>query len=166
MRFVPISLLAALACNHPARMSPSTANAQAAPTTASAPAGMNAQLATSARSTPPIPSTQNQPAPALMAHSATTYPLVVSFGSVCCGTDHQASNALERLLSGYKPEALGRSEFSWGEEGEYDLCFSLTRLSEAQRRELVRSVKANIRSKLVTIRENIECNGSAWAASQ
>jgi len=35
------------------------------------------------------------------------YPLVVSFGSACCGTNRDAARTIERLLDAYLPEALG-----------------------------------------------------------
>jgi len=86
------------------------------------------------------------------------YALVVSFGSECCGTDQNAVRALERLLSVYPPDALGCKSVGWGEEGEYDLCFTLAGLSPAQRRRLTSDAKTKIRSKLVSVNENAACN--------
>jgi len=67
------------------------------------------------------------------------------------------------LLEGYKAEALGRETGGWGEEGEYDLCFTLVGLSEAQRRDLVRVVKAKIRRQLVDVKEDATCHHDSMA---
>ncbi len=85
------------------------------------------------------------------------YPLVVSFGSACCGTNRDAARTLERLLDAYLPEALGLERVSWGEEGEYDLCFTLAGLAPKQRLSLVNDVKTRIRHKLVSVRQNEPC---------
>jgi hypothetical protein len=125
-----------------------------------APVASAAPVRSAAAVLPPQPTTEDPPErPA--AERAPTYPLVVSFVSICCGTDRNAPGALERALSPYKNTALGEHRGSWGEEGEYDVCFTLAGLSSVARARLIAEVRANVGRKLVVVRENAPCR-SGW----
>jgi hypothetical protein len=81
--------------------------------------------------------------------------LVVSFGSACCGTDHDAEERLSQALAGSK--ATQRS-VSWGKEGEVDVCLDLAPLTENERAELFAKVTAAVaKGKYVTVKQNAVC---------
>jgi hypothetical protein len=81
--------------------------------------------------------------------------LVVSFGSACCGTDHDAHQRLDKALADSK--ATQRA-VSWGKEGEFDVCLDLAPLSETERADLVAKVTAAVaKGKYVTVRPNATC---------
>jgi len=169
VRLTSFCALVTLACGHTGQTTPTVAKPEVAaaapssppPTAAVAPIATPALAPSAIRST--APASPAQPSQPQTARSTRTYPLVVSFGSACCGTDREAARALDRLLEGYKAEALGRETGGWGEEGEYDLCFTLVGLSEAQRRDLVRVVKAKIRRQLVDVKEDATCHHDSMA---
>jgi len=80
---------------------------------------------------------------------------VVSFNSVCCGTDHAASGRLDAALAGSKAKVSGES---WGKEGEFDVCVDLSSLSSAEREALMTKVKAALeKAKHVSFRPDAPC---------
>lgn len=93
----------------------------------------------------------------LVACSAWAAPtLVISFGSVCCGTDHEAHARVEAALEGTKAT---RSSKHWGKEGEFDLCLDLAPLSATERTALTEKLKtALLKSKHVSLREGGSCD--------
>ncbi len=67
--------------------------------------------------------------------------LVVSFGSICCGTDSAAET---RLRAVPLPSGVTLQHASWGREGESDECFDLSPLSTSERAAFVKRVSAAI----------------------
>jgi hypothetical protein len=95
--------------------------------------------------------------PEAPAGNSASYPLVVSFGSECCGTDTEADDELESIVNHYGVHALGAVHAYWGKEGEYDVCFTLTGLSPAERMRFVSEIKTRIRRRLVEVIEHSPC---------
>ncbi len=92
---------------------------------------------------------------ASLALSSSPSSLVITFGSICCGTDHQAGQRLQAVLAGTKAKVSGES---WGKEGEYDVCLDLSPLSEAERSELVAKVNAALATaKHVSFKTDARC---------
>jgi hypothetical protein len=91
------------------------------------------------------------------ATAPAAYALVVSFGSVCCGTDAAAARALDAATARYPEAALGLSRGSWGKEGEYDECFTLAGLSPDERTAFIAEVRARVVADTVEIRADSAC---------
>jgi len=97
------------------------------------------------------PSASATPAPATAAPSttATAAPaeprarLVVSFISPGNGTDHEAAEALDRIVADYAGRGidLGRTSHPWGKEGEHDECFTLAALDAAGQTAVVAEIQ-------------------------
>lgn len=71
------------------------------------------------------------PAPKPVAAVADPCEVKVVFGSECCGID----TALQQRVSAYsaaEPLVAGRSEMSWGREGERTLCLAVASADAGQ----------------------------------
>lgn len=74
----------------------------------------------------------------------TTYPLIVSFQSECCGVP--SDSAVKKFISSfkkqYKIKTIAASRIGpMGREGEYYLAFSLTELSRKQKNNFISGIK-------------------------
>lgn len=98
--------------------------------------------------------------PALCAE-APTYPLVVRFASIGAGTDGAAEGEVLRIIARHG-RALGvplrHHRTPWGREGEFDACYPLEGLSEADRQALVAELRATVRSERVSVEEDFPCS--------
>jgi len=95
--------------------------------------------------------------PEAPAGNSASYPLVVSFGSECCGTDKQVDDTLQGIVDHYGSRALGAVRAYWGKEGEYDVCFTLAGLSPAERTRFIRETKTKVSRRLVEVIEHSAC---------
>jgi hypothetical protein len=99
------------------------------------------------------------------AAEADTVRLLISFGSQCCGTDHQALEEVSKAVSALERQtgrSLAQERISWGKEGEFNLCLPLTELDVAGQRLFVARIKtALVKSKLTQVLENAPC-AAAW----
>ena len=90
--------------------------------------------------------------------SADTYRLIVSFISKGAGTDATTLAALESLLTTFSNRdgfLVKYEKYTWGREGEYDLCFKMEGMKKAKKDEFVKSVKNCTKSSdLIIIKEN------------
>jgi len=114
-------------------------------------------LGSCAKSAAPIPTAPLSGGNGMSPRSSSTYPLVVSFESECCGTDYEAFAALERVMSDYPEGALGATRGHWGKEGEFDVCFTLRELPDSEQRRFVQRVREHVTSRLVAIGKNSIC---------
>ena len=89
--------------------------------------------------------------------NSASYLLVVSFGSECCGTDKQVDDTLQGIVDHYGSRALGAVRAYWGKEGEYDVCFTLAGLSQAERTRFIREIKTKVSRRLVEVIEHSAC---------
>ncbi len=85
-----------------------------------------------------------------------TAPVVVSFGSECCGTNRKAFEKLERFVAAFEKSHKVKIVWErrhWGKEGEFDVIFPLTGVEKSRqslfRKELVEVLKGE---RLVTVR--------------
>lgn len=90
--------------------------------------------------------------------SKTTYRLIISFGSECCGIDHMAQDEIDKFIAAYekkKKVKLQRKVVYWGKEGERDYCFTLSEISKKEQANLIAEIKTIAKkSKLVEVKEN------------
>ncbi|MFW5877270.1 MAG: hypothetical protein ACOCXM_11080 [Myxococcota bacterium] len=83
------------------------------------------------------------------------HPLVVQFTSVGAGTDRDALRRLEALIREHEAAwgtKIAHRKRRWGREGESDHCFPLDTLSEAQKQELIRRIRAEVAAGAPTVR--------------
>jgi thiol-disulfide isomerase/thioredoxin len=85
-----------------------------------------------------------------------TAPVVVSFGSECCGTNRKAFDKLEQFVKTFEKSRkvkIVSERRNWGKEGEFDVIFPLTGIEKSRqslfRKELVEVLKGE---RLVTVR--------------
>lgn len=87
------------------------------------------------------------------------YRLIVSFGSICCGTNKEAEKEIIQTISLYEKEKgvkLHRKKVYWGKEGEFDYCFKLSEISKTEQKKLIAKIKSIAeRTKQVEVRENV-----------
>jgi thiol-disulfide isomerase/thioredoxin len=83
-------------------------------------------------------------------------PVVVSFGSECCGINRAAFDKLERFVKAFEKAhrvKIVSERRHWGKEGEFDVTFPLTGIEKSRqslfRKELVELLKSE---RLVTVR--------------
>ena len=95
--------------------------------------------------------------------SKITYPLVVSFGSQCCGVPSETplKNCIASFKKKYKIKKIKAIHIGpLGREGEYDIVFSLTELNKKQKKDLITRVKKIKKLSedpgYLTVRENME----------
>ena len=81
---------------------------------------------------------------AAFAQKSTTYPVVVSFGSMCCGVPSNAPvlNLIKSLKKQYKIKQVAVDSIGpMGREGEYYLAFRLKEFSKAQKIKFIQQLK-------------------------
>lgn len=95
--------------------------------------------------------------------SRINYPLVVSFGSQCCGVPSETplKNCIASFKKKYKIKKIKAVHIGpLGREGEYDIAFSLAELNKKQKKDLVTRVKKikklSADPGYLTVRENVE----------
>jgi hypothetical protein len=79
-----------------------------------------------------------------LAQAVTTYPVVVSFNSMCCGVP--ANTPVMKLVSSFKKQYKIKkvtvdSIGPMGREGEYFLAFRLKEFSKAQKIKFIQQLK-------------------------
>lgn len=84
--------------------------------------------------------------------------LVVSFSSICCGTNHQAQKKLETFVTRFE-KTLGKKlaveRRHWGKEGEFDLAFPLSELGPEPQKKFIADLRSVLAGeKQVDVREN------------
>jgi hypothetical protein len=78
------------------------------------------------------------------AQNSTTYPVVVSFNSMCCGVPDNAPvmKLIKSFKKQYKIKQLSVDSIGpMGREGEYYLAFRLKELSKAQKIKFIQQLK-------------------------
>lgn len=84
--------------------------------------------------------------------------LVVSFESICCGTNRTAQEKLERCVSNFEKAhklKLAVERRNWGKEGEFDLAYPLSELPPKVQKRFIADLRAALAGeKQVEIREN------------
>jgi hypothetical protein len=78
------------------------------------------------------------------AQKNTTYPVVVSFNSVCCGvpSNEPVMKLVQRFKKQYKIKKISVDRIGpMGREGEYYLAFSLKEFSKAQKILFIQQLK-------------------------
>ncbi len=84
--------------------------------------------------------------------------LVVSFESICCGTNRAAQEKLERCVADFEKShklKLAVERRNWGREGEFDLAYSLSELPPKVQKRFIADLRATLAGeKQVEIREN------------
>ena len=81
---------------------------------------------------------------AAVAQSSTTYPVVVSFGSMCCGvpSNEPVIKLIKSFKKQYKIKQIAVYNIGpMGREGEYYLAFRLKEFSKAQKIKFVQQLK-------------------------
>lgn len=87
-----------------------------------------------------------------------SYRVVVAFASLGAGIDTDAHQQLLAYVGAHDID-LSPDEFSWGLEGERNLCFTLHGLNPQAQALFVTEVDAiAASSSLVTVHENASCN--------
>lgn len=78
------------------------------------------------------------------AQQTDTYPVIVSFNSVCCGvpSDTPLVNMVKRFKKQYKIKQVTADKIGpMGREGEYYLAFRLKEFSKAQKIKFIQQLK-------------------------
>ncbi|MBL7700664.1 MAG: hypothetical protein JNM14_00320 [Ferruginibacter sp.] len=78
------------------------------------------------------------------AQKKTTYPVVITFNSMCCGvpSDEPLMKMVQRFKKQYKIKKLSADRIGpMGREGEYWLAFGLKELSKTQRVLFIKQLK-------------------------
>ncbi len=104
------------------------------------------------------------------AQKKATYPVIISFNSVCCGVPSDAP--VMKLIKSFKKQNRIRSIAAdrvgpMGREGEYYLAFRLKEMSKAQKVKFIRELKriaptmtdkgsADIRENVVIDRDDLQ----------
>lgn len=87
---------------------------------------------------------------------AATAPLVVSFGSECCGINRKAFEKLERFVKAFEKShkvKIASERRHWGKEGEFDVIFPLTGIGAPLKIRFKAEVRAALKDeRLVTVR--------------
>lgn len=99
-------------------------------------------------------------ATALQSRAAITYPLVVSFISIGSGVSPASVAQFNVVLAEFEATwgvSAQRTTASWGREGEFDVCFTLTDLPAAARAELVDQMWQLDAEPLIAVKENARC---------
>ena len=81
---------------------------------------------------------------ATFAQSGTTYPVVVSFGSLCCGvpSNEPVIKLIKSFKKQYKIKQIAVDNIGpMGREGEYYLAFRLKEFSKAQKIKFIQQLK-------------------------
>lgn len=81
---------------------------------------------------------------AAFAQNGTTYPVVVSFGSMCCGVPSNAPvlKLIKSFKKQYKIKQVAVDSIGpMGREGEYYLAFRLKEFSKAQKIKFIQQLK-------------------------
>jgi hypothetical protein len=81
---------------------------------------------------------------AAIAQNSTTYPVVVSFGSMCCGvpSDEPVIKLIKSFKKQYKIKQITVDNIGpMGREGEYYLAFRLKEFSKAQKIKFIEQLK-------------------------
>jgi hypothetical protein len=99
------------------------------------------------------------------AQQADTYPVIVSFNSMCCGvpSDTPLMNMIQRFKKQYKIKQVTADKIGpMGREGEYYLAFRLKEFSKAQKIKFIQQLKktaATMKDKgSAEVRENETVN--------
>lgn len=84
--------------------------------------------------------------------------LVVSFTSICCGTNHEAQRKLEQFVARFE-KVLGKKlaveRRHWGKEGEFDLAYSLSEIGPGPQKKFIADLRGVLAGEeRVEIREN------------
>ncbi len=102
---------------------------------------------------------------AAFAQKVNSYPVVISFNSICCGVPD--SGPIIKLISSFKMQNRIKriavdSIGPMGKEGEYYLAFRLKELSKAQKIKFIRQLKkivpAMVDKGSAAIKENVTVN--------
>ena len=97
---------------------------------------------------------------AAVAQNSTTYPVVVSFGSMCCGvpSDEPVIKLIKSFKKQYKIKQIAVDNIGpMGREGEYYLAFRLKEFSKAQKIKFIQQLKktaATMKEPLIVIPRN------------
>jgi hypothetical protein len=81
---------------------------------------------------------------AAIAQNSTTYPVIVSFGSLCCGvpSDEPVIKLIKNFKKQYKIKQIAVDNIGpMGREGEYYLAFRLKEFSKAQKIKFIQQLK-------------------------
>ncbi len=84
---------------------------------------------------------------AAIAQNSTTYPVVVSFGSMCCGvpSDEPVIKLIKSFKKQYKIKQIAVDNIGpMGREGEYYLAFRLKEFSKAQKIKFIQQLKKTV----------------------
>lgn len=82
---------------------------------------------------------------------------IVSFGSICCGINHKKHEEFLTFLGKY-PTKVNYTQHSWGEEGEFDYCFTLKELPEKKQEEFIKKARKVLgNDRTIGTYENIAC---------
>ena len=89
----------------------------------------------------------------------TRYPLVVSFGSICCGIDHNAEARVKDAIARHEQQTgqkIPQLRRYWGKEGEINLCLSPKTATAALEASLRRATEG---ATATTVHRNAPCDG-------
>jgi hypothetical protein len=82
---------------------------------------------------------------------------IVSFGSICCGINHDKRDEFIKFVNEYKGAPIYTS-YSWGEEGEIDYCFLLKELTEKEQLVFIKKAQKLLgKERSIRTYENIGC---------
>ena len=87
------------------------------------------------------------------------YPLVVSFGSVCCGIDHNAEARVKAAIARHQQQTgqkIPQQRRYWGKEGEINLCLSPKTATAALETSLRRAIEG---ATATSLHRNAPCDG-------
>jgi len=92
------------------------------------------------------------------------YRIVVRFGSVCCGIDHEVYDKVMQHIADREQQTgnpIAVKKVYWGKEGEFNLCMPLDELPEAGRTEFIHKLKSVTKNvPTVKVDENSRCTDS------
>ena len=116
-----------------------------------------------------------KPLPLLLAVFALNYPVVhakdnqhyrvvVSFASVCCGTNDNDSAAIDRYIQHFQADHTLFLEVvtgSYGDEGDFNYCYQLNELNEQQQTTFITGLKHTLTEQIQASKRTSN-SGVSW----
>jgi len=96
------------------------------------------------------------------------YRVVISFASVCCGTNTDDSEAIDRYIQDYQTRHalfLKVVNGSYGDEGDFNYCYQLYELNQQQQVTFIAGLKKTLSEQKQTS-ERTSNSGVSWVTEQ
>ena len=92
------------------------------------------------------------------------YRIVISFASVCCGTNTDDSAAIDRYIQGYQTRHALLLEVvhgNYGDEGDFNYCFQLNELNKQHQVSFIAGLKKTLAEQILSS-ERTSNSGVSW----